>query len=252
MRSGQRGLLGVAGALIPVFVLAIALKKINRTESRIEMNMNDKSTRTSTSQPFSAAASLQALRLPAHEVSSLRQTLHQQCPRFIDGALIRFVHQAFAMDEVVEAYFWPRQPEPKDYERSGLQPRVLIPFEEARRAAGQAQQMAVLQSLTPFSRHLAALASLLYPCGWFLHAHPAFRFPQPDFQPSRVYVKKLGFVVLERALQELRLVHQGISDTLATALGYRTEEGLNVDVNSHLATAVYLSNLRVMALWSPQ
>lgn len=215
------------------------------------MNMNDKPTRTSTSQPSSTAASLQALRLPPHEVSSLRQTLHQQCPRFIDGALIRFVQQAFAMDEVVEAYFWPRVHESQANITRVMATKTLIPFEVARRAARQAQQMAVLQALSPFSRHLAALATLLYPCGLFLNAHPAFRFPQPGFVPDPPYVKKLGLLVLESALQELRLIHQETSDTLATALGFRSEFSLSNDLDSHLATAVYLSNLRVTALWSP-
>lgn len=44
---------------------------------------------------------------PPPRSRSCDQTLHQDCPRFIDGALVRLVQQVFARDEVVEAYFYP-------------------------------------------------------------------------------------------------------------------------------------------------
>ncbi len=198
-----------------------------------------------------AAASPASQRLPSAEVALLRQTLHQHCPRFIDGALVRLVQQAFARDEVVEAYFYPLVQKPAATVAPGVAPVILIPFEQARRAALRAQQMAVLATLGPFVRHLAALAAMLYPCGWFLHAHPAFAFPSPDFQPDDAYGHRLSYQLLQPALQGLRGNFGGEFILLSSALGFSLEDSCNNEVVARVSTAVYLANLRVTAMWRP-
>ena len=192
-----------------------------------------------------------AQRLLSRDVAVLREAIHQQCPHFIDGALARFVQQAFAMDEVVEAYFFPKVLASGSAVASAIEPTILIPYEQARRAALQAKKMAVLDALNPLDRHLAYLAALLYPCGLFLNAHPAFQFNPHDFKPDGGYLRTLSFFLLEAALDELRGKHEGIAEALSFALGFRLGNTCNSERVARLTTAVYLPNVRVTALWSP-
>lgn len=187
------------------------------------------------------------LRLHPGYVDFLRQRLHDQRPRFAAPPLEQFARQVFADDLMVESYFHARYGRAGTPSSSGQASQILVPFEEACRAARRAERMGVLAS---FERPLACLAALIYPCGLFYVAHPAVQRESSLTRLDGAALRSMRHRVLEAPLRQLRGQHQGLADTLSAVLGFGDEGDCNPEQVSRIATAVVLANLRVSELWS--
>lgn len=208
-------------------------------------------------------------RLPAYLVVELRQKILQYCPQFRDPELASFVQTAFALDEMVESYFFPLLVDLEAGPYSATAPRLntetrtdatsvyLIPYEQAHLAGLSAQSMGIMRSQNPFERQLAYLATLLYPGALFVNRHPAFVYCPLGLPESQVTMRYLRHEILDPALKQLGPAHGD------TALILKVLLGINQDAHpsqakrmalapqiATLGTAVNLAKLDVSATWN--
>ena len=206
-------------------------------------------------------------RLPAYLVVELRQKILQYCPQFRDPELASFVQTAFALDEMVESYFFPllvdlaagpysaTAPRLKTETRTAATSVYLIPYEQAHLAGLSAQSMGIMRSQNPFERQLAYLATLLYPGALFVNRHPAFMYCPFGLPESQVTMRYLRHEILDPALKQLGPAHGD------TALILKALLGINQDAHpsqakrlapqiATLGTAVNLAKLDVSATWN--
>ena len=208
-------------------------------------------------------------RLPAYLVVELRQKILQYCPQFRDPELASFVQTAFALDEMVESYFFPllvdlaagpfsaTAPRLKTETSTVATPVYLIPYEQAHLAGLSAQSMGIMRSQNPFERQLAYLATLLYPGALFVNRHPAFVYCPFGLPESQVTMRYLRHEILDPALKQLGPAHGD------TALILKALLGINQDAHpsqakrmalapqiATLGTAVNLAKLDVSATWN--
>lgn len=194
--------------------------------------------------------------LPGEEVARFRSKILGHCPNFRDGPLALFMQQAFELDDVVKAYFYPRVVPDGIVVGANAGPAILVPFEEAHHAASQTWHSALLARASLLDRALAFVAALLYPCGLFLNCHPAWRPPGDGGAISHLRARDLSFMTLSPALQTLRQSRSGLAQAIAIALGHgpvsSTCIGNAGELLSSMVAAVYMANLRVTALWNLQ
>ena len=209
-------------------------------------------------------------RLPAYLVVELRQKILQYCPQFRDPELASFVQTAFALDEMVESYFFPLLVDLESGKYSAATGHrltsetsttatsvYLIPYEQAHLAGLSAQSMGIMRSQNPFERQLAYLATLLYPGALFVNRHPAFMYCPFGLPESQVTMRYLRHEILDPALKQLGPA-QG-----DTALILKALLGINQDAHpsqakrmalapqiATLGTAVNLAKLDVSATWN--
>jgi hypothetical protein len=196
--------------------------------------------------PDGLPSALGAKRLDAHDVAILRQQMLEHCPPIEDPELLHFFEQVLAKDEVVESYFCPkvrRQVPGVIY----YAPAVQIPFAEASRAAGRAYKSTLLE---PRERSLAYVAAMLFSCGMFHSQHPVFRPKGRNFNPGRVYWRKVGQMLLESGLLDLRDRNRTLGEVMTVVLGFAGDGHCDPQQAARIGTAVYLTNLRVTALWT--
>jgi hypothetical protein len=207
-------------------------------------------------------------RLPAYMVAELRQKILQYCPPFRDPELTSFVETAFALDEMVESYFFPLLVDlaagPYGAATSRLTsktttvtPVYLIPYEQAHLAGLSAQTMGIMRSQKPFERQLAYLATLLYPGALFVNRHPAFVYCPLGLPESQVTMRYLRHEILDPALKHLGPAHGDTELILKALLGIKQDDQLTQAKRIALApqiatlgTAVNLAKLDVSATWN--
>lgn len=207
-------------------------------------------------------------RLPAYLVVELRQKILQYCPQFRDPELASFVQTAFALDEMVEAYFFPLLVDlaPGQYSAATAHrltseatttPIYLIPYEQAHLAGLSAQSMGIMQGQNPFERQLAYLATLLYPGALFVNRHPAFVYCPFGLPESQVTMRYLRQEILDPALKQLGPAHGDTELILKALLGInqdappaQAKHMALVPQIATLGTAVNLAKLDVLATWN--
>jgi uncharacterized protein YycO len=89
----------------------------------------------------------------------------------------------------------------------------LIPFEWLHQAGQQAQSLAVMKAGTPFERNMAYMATVFYPCGWLVNAHPVFEFCTMGAQQTyiqtgwmREELLKSALLCLDKDFQDMQLI----------------------------------------------
>ena len=192
----------------------------------------------------------------AQEVARLRSKILEHCPKFQDSSLALFMQQAFELDDMVRAYFYPKVVPDGIGAGANAGPAILVPFEEAHHAASQTWHSALLERAGKLDRALAFVAALLYPCGLFLNCHPAWRPPGAGGEIRHDRARDLSFMALSPALQTLRQSRSGIAQAFAIALGHYPHSsnciGNAGELLSSMVAAVCMANLRVTALWNLQ
>ena len=192
----------------------------------------------------------------AQDVARLRSKILERCPKFQDGSLAQFMQQAFQLDDLVRAYFYPKVVPDGIVAGADAGPAILVPFEQAHYAASQTYHSALLERAGGLDRALAFVAALLYPCGLFLNCHPAWRPPGAGGEIRHDRARDLSFMALSPALQTLRQSRSGIAQAIAIALGHCPQSsnciGTAGELLSSMVAAVYMANLRVTALWNLQ
>ena len=198
------------------------------------------------------------VRFTAAEIQLGREHLHRQCVQFNDAAINRFMQQVFASDELVQAYLHPRLVKQGLLMGAGLgphsgrlgempaEPTVLVPYEEARTAALQAQSMGILEGS---EKRLAFLAAFLFPSGLFHSTHPAFALPRREFKPDSAYLRHLSHLLLEPGLRELGRSQPSMAETLEAVWGFGLGRRFAREGMARVATAANLAHLRVSGLW---
>ena len=172
---------------------------------------------------------------------SLRVTLEQRRYHYSDPRLERFALEFFADDNMVWAYFFPREAGPNPHQTSyGTVAQldlkaVWTPLNGATAAAVQAQAMAIV---LPDERELVHLATLLYPCALFhcvrstvMGGHQRIAVP-----PSWLDQMRSGF--LADALRTLRHYDPAMAGCLSAVLDGPGEGAVNPEQVSRLASAV--------------
>lgn len=162
-------------------------------------------------------------RLAPSVVVMLRRRILRCCPQFLDPGLSGFVKTAFAHDELVEAYFYPRRvnaspfsgdlKRPEQLLKPDMAENILIPFEWLHQAGQMAQRLDVMKAGTPIERNMAYMATVLYPCGWLVNAHPVFKFctmgaEQTYIQTGwmREELLKSALLCLDKDFQDMQLI----------------------------------------------
>lgn len=162
-------------------------------------------------------------RLAPSVVVMLRRRILRCCPQFLDPGLSGFVKTAFAHDELVEAYFFPRTKDaspfsgglkrPEQMTLTDTSENILIPFEWLHQAGQMAQRLDVMKAGTPFERNMAYMATVLYPCGWLVNAHPVFKFCTMGAEHTyiqtgwmREELLKSALLCLDKDFQDMQLI----------------------------------------------
>lgn len=177
---------------------------------------------------------------------SLRVTLEQRRYHYSDQRLERFALEFFADDNMVWAYYFPREAGPNPHQTAyGTVAQldmkaVWTPLNGATAAAVRAQAMPIVQ---PHERELVHLATLLYPCALFhsvrstvMGGHLRIAVP-----PSWLVQMRSGF--LADALRTLRHHDPAMARSLSAVLDVPGEGAVNPEQVSRLASAVRLAQL---------
>ena len=184
--------------------------------------------------------------LPADALEDWRQHILANCAPFIEPPLERFVAQVFAIDEVVEAYSFPKRLKSvQGTSRMGQQ--LFLPFEEASHAAQRAYQSALPMR---HERGVAYVAALLLPCGMFYNQHPEFKSVKHNSVSERDHWRNEARQLLTPALLSLRWRSSDIAAILTTVLGFDRCDSCDAQQLARIGTAAYLPNERVTSLWS--
>ena len=184
--------------------------------------------------------------LAADALEDWRQHMLANCAPFIEPPLERFVAQLFAIDEVVEAYSFPKRLKLLPG-MSRLGQHLFLPFEEASRAAQRAYQSGLPMR---HERGVAYVAALLLPCGMFYSHHPAFKPLGHNPVSERDHWRNEARQLLTPALRDLRWRNTDVADILTTVLGFDRCDTCDAQQLARIGTAAYLPNERVTSLWS--
>ena len=185
-------------------------------------------------------------RLPADALEDWRQHMLKNCSPYIEAPLERFVAQVFAIDEVVEAYSFPKRLKIVPG-ASRLGQQFFLPFEEASHAALRAYQSGLPMR---HERGVAYVAALLLPCGMFYNQHPEFKSVRHNSVSERDHWRNEARQLLTPALRSLRWRSSDIAEILTTVLGFDFCDNCDAQQLARIGTAAYLPNERVTTLWS--
>lgn len=195
-------------------------------------------------------------RLPKSEVQILRGFMQDACGVQPGSPLERFVADVLADDEVVEAFFHPRVSR-IPVRNSCTAPVVFIPHTLAMKAA---QRASTSEGIRHHERQLTFVAALFYSCGVFHSTHPLFRPQGMNWTPHKAHARRTTALLLEIPLANLRRSDQALGQTMGEVLGLGSTdrqgygdgggngEGSDPDQVARIATAVYLTNVRVTQL----
>ncbi len=184
--------------------------------------------------------------LPTDALGDWRQHMLANCAPFIEPPLERFVAQVFAIDEVVEAYSFPkRHKSVQGTSRMGQQ--LFLPFEEASRAAQRAYHSGLPMR---HERGVAYVAALLLPCGMFYSQHPAFKSARHNAVSERDHWRNEARQLLTPALRALRWRSSDVAEILTAVLRFARCDNCDAQQLARIGTAAYLPNERVTSLWS--
>jgi hypothetical protein len=180
----------------------------------------------------------------------MRQLLQGLGPNYGDPMIEEFVQGVFSDQSIVDAYFFPKPitglMNAAELHTSGSA-SAWIPLEVASRAAAQAQMMGLIR---PYERRLTHLGTFLYPCGLFHCARIEVLSGQENTVPSFEQIETMRGLLLEESLRRLKTHHQGLPSTLAAVLGLPHDEDINEEQVARIASAVYLANVKVTAIWT--
>jgi len=198
-----------------------------------------------------AAAPYDSRLLAAAE--SLRVTLERRRYHYSDPRLERFALEFFENDNMVWAYFFPREAGPSPHQTSfGTVAQLDMkaewtPLEVAMAAATQARSMAIVR---PHEREFVHLATLLYPCALFHSVRSAVMGGYQRIAVSPDWLVYLRNQFLTDALRTLRRHDTAVADTLNAVLGLPGEGDIDSGQVSRLTSAVRLAHLQTQAIWS--
>jgi hypothetical protein len=176
-------------------------------------------------------------------------------PSYSDPMTEEFVQGVFSEEGVLDAYLYPKRVMGKGTD-AGIT-SAWIPLEAASRAAAQAVRMFQIR---PYERCLTHIAAMLYPCGMFYCARAAALGQIEGFNGAPGMGSAVGFEefdlmrrqLLEAPLKKLRSRHAGLANTLAAVLGLPCDrQDTNEEQVTRIASAVYLANRSVAAIWAP-
>jgi len=204
--------------------------------------------------PFVSSLSAAANQVPFEKSDAMRLLLQALQPGATNPYLEKFIHDVFEDECVVNAYFFPKC---KPRVAQGVMPvswdpsllNSVLPLEAAGRAGIQAKAMKLIQ---PEERHLAQIATFVYPSGLFylsqMNTVLGIGSPVPAFS----HIDEMREMLLEDALHKLRSRHPGLGNTLSAVLGLSHDDDIDEDQVARIAAAVYLANVKVNAIWTEQ
>ena len=175
-------------------------------------------------------------------------------PSATNPFLEKFIHDVFEDECVVNAYFFAKcKPHlvvgvGQTNGDSSLLSSVL-PVEAAGLAGVRARAMKLIQ---PEERHLAQVASFVYPSGLFYLSHLNTVLGIGSPVPAFSHIDEMRQMLLEDALHKLRSRHPKLGNTLAAVLGLPHDDDIDEDQVARVAAAVYLANVKVNAIWTEQ
>lgn len=193
-----------------------------------------------------------------HRSTSPTQHLHPMLqglrPSYSDPMTEEFVQGVFREEGVLDAYLYPKRVTGKGVDAGTTS--AWIPLEAASRAAAQAVRMFQIR---PYERCLTHIAAMLYPCGMFYCARAAALGQIEGFNGvpgmgSAVGLEEFDVIrqqLLDSPLKKLRGRHAGLANTLAAVLGLPCDrQDTNEEQVTRIASAVYLANRSVAAIWA--
>lgn len=185
---------------------------------------------------------------------SLHPMLQGLRPSYSDPMTEEFVQGVFSEEGLLDAYLYPKRVTGKGADAGTTS--AWIPLEAASRAAAQAVRMFQIR---PYERCLTHIAALVYPCGMFYCARAAALGQIEGLNGAPGMRSAVGFQefdlmrqqLLEAPLKKLRRHHAGLANTLAAVLGLPCDrQDINEEQVSRIASAVYLANRSVAAIWA--
>lgn len=175
-------------------------------------------------------------------------------PSYSDPMTEEFIQGVFSEEGVLDAYLYPKRVTGKGADTGTTS--AWIPLEAASRAAAQAVRMFQIR---PYERCLTHIAAMLYPCGMFYCARAAALGQIEGFNGAPGMGSAVGFEefdlmrqqLLEAPLKKLRSRHAGLANTLAAVLGLPCDrQDTDEEQVTRIASAVYLANRSVAAIWA--
>jgi len=175
-------------------------------------------------------------------------------PSYSDPMTEEFVQGVFSEEGLLDAYLYPKRVAGKGADMGTTS--AWIPLEAASRAAAQAVRMFQIR---PYERCLTHIAAMLYPCGMFYCARAAALGQIEDLNGAPGMGSAVGFEefdlmrrqLLEAPLKKLRSRHAGLANTLAAVLTLPCDrQDTNEEQVARIASAVYLANRSVAAIWA--
>jgi hypothetical protein len=193
-------------------------------------------------------------RRPTRPTQPLHPMLQGLRPSYSDPMTEEFVQGVFSEEGLLDAYLFPKRVTGKGADAGTTS--AWIPLEAASRAAAQAVRMFQIR---PYERCLTHIAAMLYPCGMFYCARAAALGQIEGFNGAPGMGSAVGFQefdlmrqqLLEAPLKKLRSRHAGLANTLAAVLGLPCDrQDINEEQVTRIASAVYLANRSVAAVWA--
>ncbi|MEO8388007.1 hypothetical protein [Polaromonas sp.] len=182
---------------------------------------------------------------------SLRVALEHRRYHYSDQRLERFALEFFADDNMVWAYFFPREAGPNPHQTSyGTVAQldmkaVWTPLKVATAAAVRAQSMAIVR---PHEREFIHLATLLYPCALFHSVRSAVMGGHQRIAVPPGWLVHMRSQFLADALRTLRHHEPAMARGLGAVLDVPGEGAVNPDQVSRLASAIRLAHLQARAV----
>ncbi|HYW57040.1 MAG TPA: hypothetical protein VE934_08765 [Polaromonas sp.] len=183
----------------------------------------------------------------------LRSTLIRRRRHYNDPRLERFAREFFADDNMVWAYFFPREVGPSPHQQSFgsvaqlNMKAVWTPLHMVNAAANQAMSMVIV---LPHEREFIHLATMVYPCALFHSVRAAVMGGYQRIAVSPDWLTHLRGLFLTDALRSLRREDAAMSDTLRAVLGLPGEGHIHPQQVSRLMSAVHLAHLQTRAVWA--
>ncbi len=178
--------------------------------------------------------------------SDKRQVMLEQCPILPGSIPAEFLDDALSDDELVHAYFHPRQ-----IKLGGnVRPQDQIDFLPARSVVLAAKNVYRSRLLQSHERSLAFLATFLLPCGLCYLIHPVYG-PRSELAPTLANARKQTGLMLEEPLRKLRQTDTTLGNIMTVLLGGRgagMDETLDANQIARLEAAVASATCGLMAL----